>query len=79
MEMAYDFLCRIPKQMPLTRRIQLSWPRPLTAYGKVAAETDPPLPTHKTYDYVAPLPSVKPRQELDYDPHLDPPVVPFAM
>jgi hypothetical protein len=25
----------------------------------------------KTYDYVAPMPLVKPRQELDYDPHLD--------
>ena len=26
--------------------------------GLVTAETDPPLPTHKTYDYVAPVPSV---------------------
>jgi adenine-specific DNA-methyltransferase len=43
--------------------------------GLVTAETDPPLPTHKTYDYVAPVPSVKPRQELDYDPHLDPQLV----
>jgi len=32
-------------------------------------------PAHKTYDYVAPVPSVKPRQELDYDPHLDPQLV----
>jgi hypothetical protein len=29
----------------------------------------------KTYDYVAPVPSVKPRQELDYDPHVDPQLV----
>lgn len=43
--------------------------------GLVTAETDPPLPTHKTYDYVAPVPSVKPRQELNYDPHLDPQLV----
>jgi adenine-specific DNA-methyltransferase len=43
--------------------------------GLVTAETDPPLPTHKTYDYIAPVPSVKPRQELDYDPHLDPQLV----
>src|SRR5712691_8450351 len=40
--------------------------------GLVTPETDPVLPTHKVYDYVAPVPSVKPRQELDYDPHLDP-------
>ena len=38
-------------------------------------ETDPVAPTHKIYDYVAPVPSVKPRQELDYDPHLDPQLV----
>ena len=31
--------------------------------------------THKVYDYIAPVPSVKPRQELDYDPHLDPQLV----
>src|SRR6478735_2330724 len=43
--------------------------------GLVTAETDPPLPTHKTYDYIAPVPSVKPRQQLDYDPHLDPQLV----
>jgi adenine-specific DNA-methyltransferase len=41
----------------------------------VTPETDPVLPTHKIYDYVAPVPSVKPRQELDYDPHLDPQLV----
>src|SRR5438132_2819359 len=43
--------------------------------GLVTAKTDPPLLTHKTYDYLAPVPSVKPRRELDYDPHLDPQLV----
>jgi len=43
--------------------------------GLVTPETDPVAPTHKTYAYVAPVPSVKPRQELDYDPHLDPQLV----
>lgn len=43
--------------------------------GLVTPETDPVAPTHKTYDYVAPVPSVKPRQELDYDPHIDPQLV----
>ena len=43
--------------------------------GLVTPETDPVAPTHKTYDYVTPVPSVKPRQELDYDPHLDPQLV----
>jgi adenine-specific DNA-methyltransferase len=43
--------------------------------GLVTPETDPVAPTHKSYDYVAPVPSVKPRQELDYDPHLDPQLV----
>src|SRR3989475_12800669 len=43
--------------------------------GLVTPETDPVAPTHKTYDYVAPVPSVKARQELDYDPHLDPQLV----
>jgi adenine-specific DNA-methyltransferase len=43
--------------------------------GLVTPETDPVAPTHRTYDYVAPVPSVKPRQELDYDPHLDPQLV----
>src|SRR5216684_7514569 len=43
--------------------------------GLVTPETDPVTPTHKTYDYVAPVPSVKPRQELDYDLHLDPQLV----
>jgi hypothetical protein len=43
--------------------------------GLVTAETDPPLPTHKTYDYVTPVPSVPIRQtdvsnsqKYDYDP-----------
>lgn len=43
--------------------------------GLVTPETDPIAPTHKIYDYVAPVPSVKPRQDLDYDPHLDPQLV----
>jgi adenine-specific DNA-methyltransferase len=43
--------------------------------GLVTPETDPVAPTHKTYDYVTPVPSVKSRQELDYDPHLDPQLV----
>ena len=43
--------------------------------GLVTPETDPVAPTHKTYDHVAPVPSVKPRQELDYDLHLDPQLV----
>ncbi len=43
--------------------------------GLVTPETDPVAPTHKIYDYVTPVPSVKPRQELDYDPHLDPQLV----
>src|SRR5947208_14210867 len=43
--------------------------------GLVTAETDPPLSTHKTYDYIAPVPSVNARRELDYDPHLDPQLV----
>ena len=43
--------------------------------GLVTPETDPVAPTHKTYDYIPPVPSVKPRQELDYDPHLDPQLV----
>jgi adenine-specific DNA-methyltransferase len=56
--------------------------------GLVTPETDPPLPTHKIYDYVTPVPSVpmgRTRSEresqgpapakLDYDPHLDPQLV----
>jgi adenine-specific DNA-methyltransferase len=43
--------------------------------GLVTPETDPVAPTHKVYDYVTPVPSVKPKQELDYDPHLDPQLV----
>src|ERR1041385_6073683 len=43
--------------------------------GLVTPETDLVAPTHKVYDYVAPVPSVKPKQELDYDPHLDPQLV----
>src|SRR5205823_9862220 len=43
--------------------------------GLVTPETDPVTPTHKTYDHITPVPSVKPRLELDYDPHLDPQLV----
>lgn len=43
--------------------------------GLVTPETDPVAPTRKIYDYIPPVPSVKPRQELDYDPHLDPQLV----
>jgi len=51
--------------------------------GLVTTETDPPLPTHKTYDYVTPVPSVPSvgrapspaKQQYDYDPHLDPQLV----
>jgi adenine-specific DNA-methyltransferase len=43
--------------------------------GLVTPETDPVAPTHKIYDYIPPVPSVKPRQQLDYDPHLDPQLV----
>ena len=37
-------------------------------------ERDPVAPAHKTYDYIAPS-SLKPRQELNDDPHLDPQLV----
>ena len=43
--------------------------------GLVTPETDPPLPTHKAYDYIDPVPSMKPGKDLDYDPHLDPQLV----
>lgn len=43
--------------------------------GLVTPETDPVAPTNKSYDYVTPVPSVKPKKELDYDPHLDPQLV----
>jgi adenine-specific DNA-methyltransferase len=43
--------------------------------GLVTPETDPPLPTHKIYDYIEPVPTVKPGKDLDYDPHLDPQLV----
>jgi len=42
--------------------------------GLVTLETDPPLPTHRTYSYAQAVPS-KPGQALDYDPHLDPQLV----
>jgi len=43
--------------------------------GLVTPETDPPLPAHHAYDYIQPVPSVKPGKDLDYDPHLDPQLV----
>src|SRR6266513_206530 len=43
--------------------------------GLVTPKTDPPLPTHKTYDYIQPVPGVKRGKDLDYDPHLDPQLV----
>lgn len=43
--------------------------------GLVTPETDPPLPTHKVYDYVHPVPTVRPGKDLEYDPHLDPQLV----
>jgi adenine-specific DNA-methyltransferase len=43
--------------------------------GLVTPETDPPLPTHRTYDYIQPVPTIRHGQALDYDPHLDPQLV----
>jgi adenine-specific DNA-methyltransferase len=43
--------------------------------GLVTPETDPVAPRDKIYDYVGIVPSVKPRERLDYDPHLDPQLV----
>jgi hypothetical protein len=43
--------------------------------GLVTPETDPLTPTRKEYDYLSPVPSVKPGKDLDYDPHLDPQLV----
>lgn len=43
--------------------------------GLVTPETDPPLTTQQTYDYIQPVPSVKLGKDLDYDPHLDPQLV----
>jgi adenine-specific DNA-methyltransferase len=43
--------------------------------GLVTPETDPLLPTHKTYDYIQPVPTVKPGKDLEYDPHLNPQLV----
>lgn len=43
--------------------------------GLVTPETDPVAPTHKVYDYVQPVPTVKPGEDCDYDPHLDPQLV----
>ena len=43
--------------------------------GLVTSDTDPPLSTHKTYEYVRQVPTIQPRKVLDYDPHLDPQLV----
>jgi adenine-specific DNA-methyltransferase len=43
--------------------------------GLVTPETDPVAPTQKSYTYSTPVPSVKPRREPDYDPHLDPQLI----
>lgn len=43
--------------------------------GLVTPETDPVAPTHKTYDFIEPVPSVRPGKDLDYDSHLDPQLV----
>jgi adenine-specific DNA-methyltransferase len=43
--------------------------------GLVTPETDPVTPTHKVYDYVQPVPTVRPGKELEYDSHLDPQLV----
>ena len=43
--------------------------------GLVTPETDPLVPTHKIYDYIQPVPTVRPGKDLDYDPHLDPQLV----
>jgi adenine-specific DNA-methyltransferase len=43
--------------------------------GLVTPETDPVATMHKAYDYVTPVPTVKPKHQLEYDPHLDPQLV----
>jgi adenine-specific DNA-methyltransferase len=43
--------------------------------GLVTPDTDPPLPKDKIYDYIQPVPDVKPGRDLEYDPHLDPQLV----
>jgi adenine-specific DNA-methyltransferase len=43
--------------------------------GLVTPETDPPEPTQKSYEHRLPVPSVRSRRDLDYDPHLDPQLV----
>ncbi len=43
--------------------------------GLVTPLTDPPTPTHRTYEHHPPVPSVRPGKQLDYDPHLDPQLV----
>jgi adenine-specific DNA-methyltransferase len=43
--------------------------------GLVTPLTDPPTPTHRTYEHHPPVPSVRTGKQLDYDPHLDPQLV----
>jgi len=43
--------------------------------GLVTPETDPPLPAQEIYDYLQPVPSLNPGEDLDYDSHLDPQLV----
>jgi adenine-specific DNA-methyltransferase len=43
--------------------------------GLVTPETDPVASGATSYEYTAPVPSIKPKQELDYDVHLDPQLV----
>jgi hypothetical protein len=43
--------------------------------GLVTPETDPLASSRKTYEHFPAVPSVKPGQDLDYDPHLDPQLV----
>jgi hypothetical protein len=65
-----------PKKRPIDRYEHKHKKRINTPpVGLVTPETDPPLPTHKVYDYVQPVPDVKPGKELQYDPHLDPQLV----
>ena len=43
--------------------------------GLVTPQTDPDAPSRRTYAYHLPVPSVRPGEDLDYDPHLDPQLV----
>ncbi len=43
--------------------------------GLVTPQTDPDAPSRKLYAYDQPVPTVRPGEDLDYDPHLDPQLV----